>query len=247
MHDEIAERQRLLAAMRWGMWHEFSVVYQPVVQLDRDEASFYQVLLRWTSAEFGSVSPKRFLPLADEAGLIGEMTIWVMTQAFIELSQAPPTLCLLVTITAHDLRDKTIVGLLDGLHAEYGVRPVQLMLELTESIMIADVEHVLPQLRERGHRIVINHFGSGHSSLNALTTLPVDAVKLAEPFIAEIEHNRHQRRLRHSMIALCHQSGLQVISKGVETESQRDLLRAMGCDFVQGWLYGFPQNKPTRE
>lgn len=73
------------------------------------------------------------------------------------------------------------------------------------------------------------------------------AVKLAEPFIAEIDHNTHQRRLCQSMIALCHQSGLQVIAKGVETEQQRDLLHAMHCDFVQGWLYGFPQNKPTRE
>ncbi len=247
MREEIAERQRLLAAMRQGIWHEFSVVYQPVVQFDSGNVSFYQVLLRWTSAEFGSVSPKRFLPLAEEAGLIGEMTLWVMTQAFIELSRAPPTLCLLVTITAHDLRDKSIVGLLDWLHAEYRVRPERLMLELTESIMIEDVENVLPLLRERGHQIVINHFGSGHSSLNSLTSLPVDAVKLAEPFIAQIEQNTHQRRLCQSMIALCHQSGLQVIAKGVETESQRDLLHAMDCDFVQGWLYGFPQSKPIRE
>ncbi len=150
--------------MRQGIWHEFNVVCQPVMQLDREEPIFYQVLLRWTSAEFGSVSPKRFLPLAEEAGLIGEMTTWVMMQAFIELSRAPSTLCLLVTITAQDLRDQTIVRLLDWLHAEYGVRPEQLMLELTESLMIEDVENVLPLLRERGHQIVINHFGSGHSS-----------------------------------------------------------------------------------
>lgn len=235
------ERQRLLAAMRWGMWHELSVVYQPVVQLDRDEASFYQVLLRWTAAKFGSVSPQRFLWLAEEAGLIGEMTIWVMTQAVIKLSRAPA--CGLPS-PSRSARQNHLLG---GLHAEYGVRPEQLMQELTERIMIADLEHVLPLLRERGHRIVINHFGSRHSSLNALTTLPVDAVKPAEPFIAEIEHNRHQRRLCHSMIALCHQSGLQVIAKGVETESQRDLLRVMECDFVPGRLYGFAQNKPTRE
>ncbi|QBB72309.1 EAL domain-containing protein [Pseudolysobacter antarcticus] len=243
MHFEITERHRIVNALRQGMGAEFRLVYQPIVTLDSGTTTSHEVLLRWTSPELGEVSPALFIPIAEKAGLICEITHWVLSQAFLQLSEMPDDQHLSINISAHDLCDPEFLPILDRLAGVYAIDPARITLEFTEGALIEDFEHIPPLLRERGYRIAIDDFGTGYSSLSYLMTLSVSSVKLDISFIANIEHDLNQRALCGALISMCRDNGWAVVAEGVETYAQHEILLAMDCDLAQGWWYGKPVAK----
>ena len=202
-----------------------------------------EVLLRWTSPQLGEVSPALFIPIAEKAGLICEITHWVLSQAFLQLSEMPDDQRLSINISAYDLSDPEFLPILDRLAAVYAIDPMRITLEFTEGALIEDFEHIPPLLRERGYQIAIDDFGTGYSSLSYLLTLSVSSVKLDISLIANIEHDLNQRALCGALVGMCRENTWAVVAEGVETGAQHEILLGMDCDFAQGWWYGKPVAK----
>ena len=190
----------------------------------------------------GEVSPALFIPIAEKAGLICEITHWVLSQAFLQLSEMPDDQRLSINISAYDLSDPEFLPILDRLAAVYAIDPMRITLEFTEGALTEDFEHIPPLLRERGYQIAIDDFGTGYSSLSYLLTLSVSSVKLDISLITNIEHDL-KRALCGALVGMCRENAWAVVAEGVETGAQHEILLGMDCDFAQGWWYGKPVAK----
>ncbi len=221
----------------------FTLEYQAKQQLDDDNVMSFEVLLRWTHPEFGLVSPVEFIPLLEQSGLIVDAGRWVMLSACQQLKSWHDAgysgLCVSVNVSPRQLMLSDILSTVDEVLNETGVPPQTLILEITESMMIDNLDEgnrTLAQLRERGVKLAIDDFGTGYSSLTYLLGMPVDYLKLDKSMIDVIDNAKGAHVIK-TTIALAHGLGLRAIAEGVEEQVQRDVLKAMGCDMIQGyWL-----------
>ena len=228
---------------------EFSLVYQPIVDLASGQVAGFESLVRWRHAQWGMMQPSQFIELAEETGHIVPLGSWVLRQAativaqWIRRNTRPVPLYVSVNVSARQFRDP---GFVDGVRrvlAETGLAPSALMLELTESVLLRRDEriyHYLRELKAIGVRLAMDDFGTGYSSLSYLRELPFDVLKIDKSFIDGIATSDQGLALVEGINRIAGMLDLSVIAEGIEAEVQRDLLVSMGCRYGQGYLLAMP-------
>ena len=226
---------------------ELSLVYQPKLSLASGRISGVEALLRWSNAELGQVAPSTFIPLAEETGLIVPIGEWVVREALSELRRweraGVGDVSIAVNVSMLQLLRGDLPTLLRDAMAQSNVRPGRIVLELTESMVMANAEQAistLGALKDLGVSIAIDDFGTGYSSLSQLKRLPIDTLKIDKGFVGDITFDADDEAITSTVITMAHSLGLAVVAEGVETREQLEYLRERGCDEIQGFLVNRP-------
>jgi diguanylate cyclase (GGDEF)-like protein len=242
-----AARLALAGELRRAIESEELVLhYQPKAELESGRIVGVEALVRWQHPERGFIPPNDFIPIAERTGLIKQLSRYVVATALRQCSawQAQGLdLHVAVNLTIPDLLDLELPDVIGGLLTEFGVRPDQLELEITETTILADpfrVREVLTRLNEMGLRLAIDDFGTGYSSLAYLRRLPVHTIKIDRSFVMDMCENASDATIVRSTIDLGRNLGLDVVAEGVETEEAWDALSAQGCTLAQGYLISRP-------
>ncbi len=248
MQAAVLARAALDADLRLGLQRdELLLHYQPVVDAD-SEIVAYEALLRWRHPTRGMVLPGEFIPMAEQTGLILAMGEWVLRAACRQLvawGQQPATrrLTLAVNVSARQFRQGDFVAQVQAVLDQTGVDPRRLKLEITESVLISDVEDAIRKmvtLRERGVCFALDDFGTGYSSLSYLKRLPLNQLKIDQGFVRDVLTDPNDAAIVRTILALAQSLDLQAVAEGVETEGQRQFLLDNGCKVFQGYLFGRP-------
>ncbi len=227
---------------------ELDVAYQPLVDLETGETVACEALLRWTHPARGPISPSEFVPLAEETGLINDIGRWVLERACRQVRSwqlsvpGQAGLSANVNLSARQMLQPSFRDDVMRVLADTGLEPRLLVLEITESTLLEDVEGIsarLAELRGLGIRIAIDDFGTGFSSLGYLQRFPVDELKIAKEFVDEVTDER-RARLVEAIVTLAASLDLRTVAEGIEREDQRDRLRELGCNIGQGYLFARP-------
>jgi diguanylate cyclase (GGDEF)-like protein len=249
LREQVRDRVKLEQALRGALERgELAVHFQPIVDLATEELDGFEALMRWNSPELGFVSPVEFIPIAEETGMIEEMGAWLLRDSVRQLlawtdvrGPGARPLHVSVNVAVRQLRDGSLVTIVDDVLRETGLPPEALWLEITESGVMEDIEAALltlNALHALGVTLCIDDFGTGYSSLSYLHRLPVGIVKIDRSFINDVGERGTNEPIVRAVLAMTHAMGHRVVAEGVETETQRDWLRDQGCDLVQGWFYG---------
>ncbi|MBR0856372.1 bifunctional diguanylate cyclase/phosphodiesterase [Bradyrhizobium liaoningense] len=226
----------------------FEIHYQPLVDLRSGAVSGCEALLRWRHPERGMVSPAEFIPVAEDTGLINELGDWVLRMACNEAATWPAHVRVAVNVSPVQLKCDTLALRIAGALAASGLAPSRLELEITEAVLIRDDEaalSILHQLRAIGVRIALDDFGTGYSSLSYLKRFPFDKIKIDRCFVADIAETPGAPVIVQAVVNIAAASSMTTVAEGVETEAQREMLRALGCTEMQGYLFSAP--KPAAE
>lgn len=248
MNEQALERLRIESDLRNALERsELLLHYQPKVDVQSGRIIGMEALIRWAHPEFGMVSPGRFIGLAEETGLIVPIGAWVLREACMQnkawQQAGHADLCVSVNISARQFGQKDLVQTIAAALDETGLDPRWLELELTESMVMTDVENaigVMQQLKLLGVKLSIDDFGTGYSSLAYLKRFPIDVLKIDQSFVRDITVDFNDAAITVSIISLGHNLKLKVIAEGVETEAQLAYLRHHGCDEIQGYLFSKP-------
>jgi diguanylate cyclase (GGDEF)-like protein/PAS domain S-box-containing protein len=225
---------------------ELSVLFQPIVSLEEQRVTGVEALLRWQHPELGEVPPAEFVPIAERAGVIGELQRWALEEAAraaVALPETGAPLRLGVNISASHVAARSLVGDVAAVLRTTGLAPERLVLEITEDTVAADGDYVavdFEALRLMGVHVALDDFGTGHSSLAHLTRLPLDILKLDRALVNRVDRDPKTRALCESVVAIGKALGLDVVAEGVETPAQLGALRGLGCGFAQGFLLSRP-------
>ncbi len=251
MREDSVARLEMESALRRGLVRdEFRVHYQPLVRFESSEVIGLEALLRWQHPEHGLVAAEEFLTVAEETGLIVPIGSWVLREAcaqaasWIAESTDHAALAVSVNVSARQLADDDLVPIVQEALASSGLDPALLVLELTESTLMADRERaieVLRRLTDTGVRVGIDDFGTGQSSLIYLRSLPVHTLKIDRSFVDALGRDAEGAAIVAAVVQLGHALGLSVTAAGVETPDQLAQLRGLGCDLGQGFYFADPQ------
>ena len=230
--------------------HEVVPSFQPIVTLRTGRLWGFEVLARWQHPQLGLISPDKFIPMAENTGLIGPLFQTVLEEAMVSVEQLfgspsgfPDHLTLSVNISPVQLRDRSVSRLIRSLLKKAGFPPRQLMIEITETGLLGNMELALAitaELKALGVRLALDDFGTGYSSLHHLQSLPLDEIKIDQSFIHSMSYRRESRKIAATIVGLGQSLGLITVAEGVEDKSHADMLFYLGCDLGQGWLYGAP-------
>jgi diguanylate cyclase (GGDEF)-like protein/PAS domain S-box-containing protein len=250
MHEAALTRLELKADLeRAFAADELDLNYQPLIDLQTGRVVALEALLRWCHPIRGFISPLEFIPIAEETGLINDIGAWVLRRACRQTREwqvgvpGYSGLAINVNLSARQILQPTFRHSVAETLAETGIHPTQLVLEITESTLMEDVEGVsarLAELRALGIRIAIDDFGTGFSSLGYLQRFPVDELKVAREFVDAVVTDPRQARLVEAIVALARSLELETVAEGIEEEGQHQLLRQFGCRLGQGYLYSRP-------
>ena len=234
-----------VASMAPGI-SEFELHFQPQIDTGSGQVSAVEALLRWNSPKLGSVSPARFIPVAEESGLmqpLGDWVIWEACQHARAFRDAGLKLRMSINVSAQQLRHENLLLLIRGAMSCYDLSPADIELEITETTAMQNPEvtlSILDQLAAMGIKLAIDDFGTGYSSLSYLKHLPIHRLKLDRSFVTDIETDPNDAAICTATIALGHSLGLELVAEGVETQAQRDFLARLDCDVLQGYLFSKP-------
>ena len=235
-------RIRLQCDLRHALRRDqFEIHYQPQLHLGDDRVAGVEALLRWRHPELGELAPAEFIPLLESTRLIAEVGEWVLRTACRQAriwGDAVPDLRLSVNLSVQQFEDDDLTDIIASTLAETGLPPGRLVVEITESAQIRDVQstiRTLESLKKLGVSVAIDNFGAGHSSLAYLHRLPIDALKIDKSFIDDITDER-SGAIASAVIALGHNLALDMVAVGIETAAQKEFLRKRGCDLYQGFL-----------
>ncbi len=246
--DETRDRIRLLNQLKSAFAKDqLFLMFQPQVQVPDRKVFSCEALLRWKTDDGKFVPPDRFIPLAEQGGLIAPIGTWVLRTALQSLKRIHqagfPDMRMAVNVSAMQLRRKDFLEQLDAAIAETGTDPNLLELEITESISVIgteDTKKLLSAIRERGISIAVDDFGTGYSSLSSIDRWPVNRLKIDRSFVQNMEQQQEGARLVDLVIPLGKRLSMQVLAEGVETEAQWARLSELGCNEVQGYLISKP-------
>lgn len=244
MADSARARVRLQQELGAALANEqFTVYYQPQVQVSTGRVIGFEALVRWQHAERGLIGPGEFIPVAEETGQIVPMGTWVLRQACRDAVQWPDTLRVSVNLSAVQFRSAHLIDVVERALLDSGLPAERLELEVTETALIDDHESAqatLMALRSRGIRVALDDFGTGYSSLAYLRRFPMDKLKIDGMFVRSLDSDRDAQAVVTAIIALAKALRLDTTAEGVETAEQMAMLRALGCDDVQGFLMARP-------
>ena len=257
MHTQALSRMHLENDLRRAIeCQEFVLHYQPIVALDTGNLIGFEALIRWQHPTQGLKFPEDFIPIAEETGLITALDYWAMGTACAQLATwqtAFPELSsmsLSVNLSAQDLRRSDLLDQVDRVLSQTHLKGNYLTLEITESMLIEDIEStiiLLSQLKARGIQISIDDFGTGYSSLSYLHRLPVDSLKVDRSFVNQIQAGKRNHQIVATIMALSNQLELKVIAEGIETQQQLERLQQLGYKFGQGYLFSKPLSQSATE
>ena len=221
------------------------MVYQPKIRLGDGSLKRVEALVRWDDPEFGRVEPSRFVPLAEEHGLIDELTLWglrTILAQWLQWRDDGIDTDIAFNISALSLQHLDFPDLVERMCSALGVPPDRLVLELTEGATqpLIKLMDTLTRFRIKGIGLAIDDFGTGYSSLMQLRHLPFTEVKIDQAFVGDADRSRDCRMIVRAIVTLAHDLGLVATAEGVETVAQLRLLRELGCDFAQGYLIAEP-------
>ncbi|OYU46850.1 MAG: GGDEF domain-containing protein [Rhizobiales bacterium PAR1] len=245
MTAAILARREIEAELRRAIAHdEFRLFYQPIMDLESDQPNGYEALIRWEHPTKGLLSPAYFIDIAEECGLITQIGEIVLRQACACLARHDDHASVSVNLSPVQFRNHQLAVSVISALANSGLPPTRLVLEITESVLLADDSRtvdVLRQLRSLGVRIALDDFGIGHSSLSYLQKFPFDRIKIDKSFVQNGEDGLMNTAIRRAILGLGNDLDIEIVVEGVETAEQRDMLVYEGCRLVQGYLYGKPQ------
>ncbi len=243
-NERINLEARLNRAIENG---ELQLHYQPQISLSSGETVGFEALLRWYPEGGKPVPPNEFIPIAEETGLILEIGAWVLNRACQQLKtwqeQGYSLVPVAVNLSARQFTDQDLVKMILHELASVGLSPELLELELTERIIMRDVEDnrvKLQALKDIGVKLSVDDFGTGYSSMNYLKRFPLDVLKIDRSFVMDLDTDTNDEAIIRAIVALSKGLGLSTIAEGVETERQQKLLRSIGCDLMQGYLISRP-------
>jgi len=248
MHERAVERMRLEAGLRQALERqEFRLVYQPQYELTSRKLVGIEALLRWDHPELGCVYPERFIPMAEETGLILPIGEWVLRTACAQTCEwvraGFDDLRVAVNLSGRQFAEPGLVDQVRSVLAETGLPAHNLELEITESVLMHDVEQargVIDKLRGDGVHLAVDDFGTGYSSLVYLKQLPVSRLKISQDFVRDIASDRRDVAIAEAIINLGRSLGLDIVAEGVETGAQAGILEGLSCPQVQGFHYDRP-------
>ena len=250
MYNLAVARHKLENNLRHALdRQEFQVYYQPIISLDNKKIVGFEALLRWQHPEQGLISPAKFLPIAEEIGLIVAIGEWILHSACQQMvlwqSQIPTAsqLKMSVNLSVKQLQDPIFLEIVKRVLTQTGLEGKSLQLELTESMLMKNLKALstlLWQLKEEDIELSIDDFGTGYSSLSYLHRLPIDNLKIDRSFIKSIGKEKDGRNIVATIINLAHQMEMTTIAEGIESPKQLDRLQFLGCEKVQGYLFSRP-------
>ena len=251
MNEKILERVALENALHSAIaGNQLLLHYQPLVDLQTGKLVSLEALVRWEHPELGLIAPDRFIPIAEESGLIGIIGEWVLRQACQDmrswLDEGLTDFRVAVNVSPKQFRDAQLAEKIEDLLAEMQIDPHMLSLEITETVLMHDTassENILRQLKVLEVDLILDDFGTGYSSLSYLKRFPFDRVKIDRSFISDIETDQDNAAIAKTIISMAHSLGIKVVAEGVETEAQWHFLRRNMCDEMQGFFFSHPLPK----
>lgn len=255
MNQQVSQRLGIETQLRRALNnHEFHLVYQPVVVSSTLEIVAVEALIRWQNREFGMVTPDRFIPIAEETGLIVPIGEWVMREASRQVSvwnkQFKKQIRLAVNVSARQFQGDSFLPTIRNVLQQTGLEPQLLELEITERLILNETTHNTAQLLDihsMGVRLSVDDFGTGYSALSYLKRFPFSVLKIDRSFVRDITTDKEDASLAKAIIAMAHGLGLHVIAEGVETQEQQHFLEENLCDMMQGYYFGKPVMPDTFE
>lgn len=227
--------------------HEIHLDYQPIVASSDGRITGVEALLRWTHPSRGPISPAVFIPFAEQSGQIIDLGRWVLEQACGDRQHwqrhSPSEITVAVNVSVHQFMSPGLAQTVATALANTSTDPSLLMLEVTESVFVRDQERalvVLNELKRTGVKLALDDFGTGYSSLGYLNTMPIDAIKVDQTFVAKLSNQPSSREIVSAIIGLAHGLGMSVVAEGVETAQQHDELTRLGSDLCQGFYFARP-------
>lgn len=257
MSEQAARRRVLEVALHRALDNdEFTLVYQPVMDINKKRVSYFEALIRWTGPSGMAVSPMEFIPLVEENGLILPIGAWVMREACQAVmawntqnghspEEAPGVS---VNVSSRQFQRQDIYALVCEALAESGMPPEKLIIEITESLLLTkegSVAHQLASISKLGVRVAIDDFGTGYSSISYLKQFPISILKIDQSFVGGLPQDKDDRSLVEGILKLAEGMNLTVVAEGVETVAQLDFLTGRNCVFVQGYYFSRPRDLDT--
>ncbi|TSI09666.1 EAL domain-containing protein [Lysinibacillus sp. BW-2-10] len=238
-------QQELRNAINLG---QFSLVYQPKIQLPSEQVISAEALLRWNHPTWGPISPDEFIPIAEESDLIFEIDEWVLENVCKQINlwrnAGFPQMRIAINYSAHHFLKRNVVNQIKKILQQFEVNPNQIEIEITESAILKNediVKQTIQQLKELNLHISLDDYGTGYSSINYLRDFPLDTVKIDKSYIQELTNpQKNSHIIVESMISLLKKLNIHVVAEGVETEAQLSILKDFQCEEVQGYIYSRP-------
>ncbi len=251
LRTRFLERVQLESDLRVAVEREeLEMHYQPLISLKDGSIMGFEALLRWNHPELGMIPPVKFIPIAEESGLIIPITIWILQETCRQLavwqkiSPAYQNLIVSVNISGKHLSNDELTDDVEHALESAGLTPESLKLEITESVAMENAEltiDILSRLKRAGVQLSLDDFGTGYSSLSYLHRLPFDTLKIDRSFVYSVGENGENSEILQTIISLAKNLKMKIIAEGIETESQLALLQFLGCDYGQGYLLAKPQ------
>jgi diguanylate cyclase (GGDEF)-like protein len=249
MNTRMRARRELEMDLRRALvGKEFELYYQPLVSLESNGINAFEALLRWNHPKRGLISPADFIPIAEETGLIIPLGEWVLKAACYEAVEWPDQIKVAVNLSPAQLNNRNLLNAVTGALAETGMAPNKLQLEITESVLLHNTFaalQTLHELRKLGVQIALDDFGTGYSSLSYLRSFPFDKIKIDRSFVQDLAKGTEPVAIVQAVANLAKSLKMASTAEGVETQQQMDMLLAIGCTEMQGYL--FSQPRPASE
>lgn len=251
LEDEITDRLLLENHLRYALGRgEFVLNYQPQIDTVSREVIGFEALIRWFSPEYGFVSPMKFIPIAEEMGLINKIGEWILREACefsIKMNEKfNKDIVISINISPIQLNQDNFIEIVKKVIKDTNVDPNIIGIEITETSLMETFEEnsrKLERLRKMGIKVSLDDFGTGYSSLNYLLRLPIHIIKIDRSFILNMTTDKKGIKIIESIINLAHNMGLDVVAEGVETTEQLEILKSLNCDIIQGYIFGKPLTK----
>jgi diguanylate cyclase (GGDEF)-like protein/PAS domain S-box-containing protein len=249
MNERAIERLMIESYLRHAIeYNELHIEYQPIVSVGENQPLAVEALLRWQHPYLGNVSPTTFIPIAEEAGLIGTLGEWVLRQACLQIrsweNQGFAVGRVVFNLSPRQFRQNNLAQSIIDILQETGVKGSQIGLEITETVIVDNAEFAiitLQELREFGIEISLDDFGTGYSSFGMLKRFPIDKLKVDRSFVRDIATDEADASVVAGIIAMAHSLGIRVVAEGVETQDQLEFIRGHHCDEYQGFFYSRPK------
>ena len=249
MNTRMKARRELEMDLRRALvGKEFELHYQPLVSLESSDVNAFEALLRWNHPKKGLISPAEFIPIAEETGLIVPLGEWVLKAACYEAVEWPDHIKVAVNLSPAQLNNRNLLNVVVGALGETGMPPHKLQLEITETVLLQNTFatlQTLHELRKLGVQIALDDFGTGYSSLSYLRSFPFDKIKIDRSFIQDLANGDEPVAIVQAVANLAKSLKMASTAEGVETQQQMDMLQALGCTEMQGYL--FSQARPASE
>ena len=257
MYEQTLRLTQLESELHYALEHqEFELYYQPIISLKSDRLAGFEALIRWKNPKRGFISPIEFIPLAEDTGLIVGVGDWVMKEACQQLQKwltkfpEDADLKMSINLASHQIRETDLLDKLDAVLAETGIDGSAIRLEITESTLMDQGEQTiakLSQLRARNIQLSIDDFGQGYSSLSYLHRFPINILKIDRAFVNQMSDGGENIEIVRTITVLAHTLNMRVVAEGVETVEQMEILKQLGCEYGQGYLFSPPLTAEAAE